>query len=104
MSKIEENVLEKLYGKKVSTQTIQFQDKEFFGDNKKHSMSFDVYDGFAYCEDYKGREYVLSYPKLDFITSIKQMENAVREFMGLNDTDKICVTDVLQSYCHVAVI
>lgn len=101
MAQIEDNVLEKLYGKLVCEQPIRFQDTEFFGDNKKRTINFKIYDGFAYCPDYNGEELFLTYPKLDFVNTCKEMSSSVRDFMGLNDSDKICVTDIVQSYCDI---
>lgn len=104
MSKIENSVLEKQYGKLITTQVISFQDKDFFGDEGKHIIEFDIYDGFAYCGDYEGRELFLTYPKLDFVNSCNEMKTSIKEFMGLNDTDPITVTDILQSYCTIGEI
>lgn len=99
MAKIEDKVLEKLYGKLVCEQEISFQDTKFFGDSEKRVIKFKIYDGFAYCEDFEGEELFLTYPKLEFINSCREMAQAVREFLSIPDTEKIGVVDIVQSYC-----
>lgn len=99
MGKISQKHLEGLYKPLICTQTIQIDDNEaLFGDKKKRVMKFDIYDGFAYCADYKGEEYYMIYPQLDFIKISKEMSQAVKEYVGLKDTDPIQVTDILTSY------
>ncbi len=97
MSKIEKSVLENLYGKYIATESISIQD-EVFGDDKKHTLKFDIYDGFAYCENYKGDEYCMTYPKKEFINLTKEMAQAVREYVGLKDEDPVQVIDILLAY------
>ena len=87
----------KIYGKLVSTENIEF-DKDMLGTDENIIMRFDIYDGFAYCADFNGKEYGLSYPTLNFIKSCKIMLNSAKDFMGLHEEDDISVTDILQSY------
>lgn len=81
----------------VCTQTIKLSD-DVFGDTKKHTLTFDVFDGFAYCGDYNGKEYYMLFPRLSLIKLSKTMSASVREFMGLGESDEIGVTDVMASY------
>ena len=87
----------KIYGKLVSTENIEF-DKDMLGTDENIIMRFDIYDGFAYCADFNGKEYGLSYPTLNFIKSCKIMLNSAKDLMGLHEEDDISVTDILQSY------
>lgn len=95
--RIDDSILEKIYGKKICTQAIKFEG-DIFEDNVERTIEFDVYDGFAYCGDFEGSEYYMAYPKIEFINSVKDMQNAVKDFMGLKDTEPITATDILQSY------
>ena len=89
MAKIDSDVLVKMYGNLICPQPIRFQDTEFFGDDAKRVIEFDIYDGFAYCEDFEGRELFLTYPRIDFVNTCKEMAQSIREFMGLDDNEKI---------------
>lgn len=95
--RFDDSILEKIYGKKLSTQAISFEG-DIFDDGVARTIEFDIYDGFAYCGDFEGSEYFMAYPKIDFINSVKDMQKAVRDFMGLNDNEPITATDILQSY------
>lgn len=98
--RIEQSILEKIYGKMICAQPINFN-KKLFDDNKSKTIDFEIYDGFAYCPDFKGSEYCMTYPKVEFINSCKEMQTAVRDFMGLHDDEKVTATDILQSYCDL---
>lgn len=100
---ISQEILEKVTKSKLlTTQEIMFQDEqEIFGDNKKHKLNFDLYDGFGYCQDYKGNSYFITYPRLDFVNNCKGIASSIREFMGMKEDDEITVTDIVQSYCDL---
>lgn len=86
----------------VSTMTIQLSDdiigEVIFGDNKVHTMTLDVFDGFAYCGDCEGKEYYMHFPKLELVGKSKSMQSTIREFMNLGDSDVIKVSDVMACY------
>lgn len=98
---LQEHIEKALKEKLVTTQVIRFKDKEFFGDNKNHDIKFEIYDGFAYAPE---EGYILTYPKLEFVNLCSEMKEAVRNFMGLNESETIGVVDVLQSYCTISAI
>lgn len=81
----------------VCSMTISLEDK-LFGDNKKHEMTFDVFDGYAHCNDCEGKEYYMLFPKLELVKKSKHMQDSIREFMELGVNDDISVTDVMCSY------
>ena len=58
--------------KYVCTQKLKLSDN-IFGDNKKRIMEFDIFDGFAYCADFEGKEYFMKYPKKDFVKLSKEV-------------------------------
>ncbi len=83
--------------KYVCTQKLKLSDN-IFGDNKKRVMEFDIFDGFAYCANFEGKEYFMKFPKKEFIKLSKDMEKGIREYLNLSDTDEITETHILQTY------
>lgn len=81
----------------VCSMTISLTD-EIFGDDKHHEMCFDVFDGFAHCNNCEGKEYYMDYPKLELVKKSKRMQDSIREFMGLGDNDEIKITDIMCAY------
>ena len=91
MSRIKKEDLEKMYGKMVEE-----IDLTILGFNGK--MHFEIYDGLAYCENFKGDEYVMKYPKLEFIEDSIEMQDEIRKYLDMDDKSKISVLDVLQTF------
>lgn len=83
--------------KYVCTQRMKLSDN-IFGDNKKRIMEFHIFDGFAYCPNFEGKEYFMKYPKKDFVKISKDMEKGVREFLELNEHQPLTETDILVTY------
>ena len=83
--------------KYVCTQRMKLSDN-IFGDNKKRIMEFHIFDGFAYCPNFEGKEYFMKYPKKDFVKISKEMEKGVREFLELNEHQPLTETDILVTY------
>lgn len=99
---ITNDILEKATKSKLITTTeIVFQEEETFGDNEKHHLTFDLYDGFGYCQNYKGDSYFITYPRIDFVKNCKGIAAAIREFLSMGENDEITVTDIVQSYCDL---
>lgn len=91
MSRIKKEDLEKMYGKMVEE-----RDLTILGFNGK--MHFEIYDGLAYCENFKGDEYVMKYPKLEFIEDSIEMQDEIRKYLEMDEKSKISVLDVLQTF------
>ena len=91
MSRIKREDLEKMYGKMVEE-----IDLTILGFNGK--MHFEIYDGLAYCENFKGDEYVMKYPKLEFIEDSIEMQDEIRKYLDMDEKSKISVLDVLQTF------
>lgn len=91
------DVFSKIFNCKPIVEKIGFS-KSMMGTDEDIAMTFNVFDGLAYCEDFEGNEYVLSYPKLEFVKNCKIMHNAVKEFVGKPEEEDITITDVLRSY------
>lgn len=105
MAKIERATLEKLYGNIICTQEISIIDEEKFNDKKTHNLIFDVYDGIAYCENYKGKEYILEYPKKSFVKDMnKTLLQEVKKYNNLNEEDDITVSDIMAAFGVLNVI
>lgn len=85
-----EEELEKLYGKMVEERPISIE-----GIKKK--VTFKIYDGLAYgmLDD---KEYIITYPKLEFIEDSVEMQEEIREKLNMKDGQKIAVFDVLQVF------
>ena len=69
-----------------------------FGDNKKRIMEFDIFDGFAYCANFEGKEYFMKYPKKDFVKLSKDMDKGVRDFLELDEHQPLTETNILVTY------
>lgn len=95
--KIKKEELEKMYGKCVATMSFSIDD-EIFTDGKVHTLIFDIYDGFAYCADYQGDEYIMQYPQLAFIKVSDKMSDMIREFNEMEATQAITPIEVINTY------
>lgn len=100
MAKIEQRDIEKLFGRKIATYDIRFP-------NYKAPLKFDLYDGFAYCENYNGHEYTLDYPKLELVKQAKELSDDVIRVINtmskephIETVDDITVTHVMIAFKH----
>ena len=91
MSRIKKEDLEKMYGKMVEERDLTIL-------GFKGKMHFEIYDGLAYCENLKGDEYILKYPKLEFIEDSVEMQDEIRKYLNMDEKSKISVLDVLQTF------
>ena len=89
--------LEKMYGKCISTVSFSIDD-EIFKDGKVHTLTFDVYDGFAYCPDYNGEEYIMQYPQIAFIKVSDKMSEMIREYNEMEKDAQITPLEVINTY------
>lgn len=81
----------------VCTQKIKLADN-ILGDTNKHILEFDIFDGFAYCPDYNGKEYYMIFPKKEFIALSKDMEKNARDYLQLDEHEPLKVEHLLASY------
>lgn len=103
MARITIHELEKMTNSKyVCTQKIKLTDP-IFGDDEQHILEFDVFDGLAYCPDYKGKEYWIDFPKKKFISMSKDMEETIRKYVKMDDTTPITEKEIMISYNTVRV-
>ena len=83
--------------KYVCTQRMKLSDN-IVGVNKKRIMEFDIFDGFAYCANFEGKEYFMKYPKKDFVKLSKDMDKGVRDFLELDEHQPLTETNILVTY------
>ena len=83
--------------KYVCTQKIKLADN-VLGDSKKHILEFDIFDGFAYCADYNGKEYYMNFPRKEFVKLSKEMEEKAREYLSLDEHEPLKEEHLLASY------
>lgn len=103
MTRISITDLEKMMQTKyICTLKIKIGDN-VLGDQNKHILEFDIFDGFAYCPLYKGKEYYMTYPKKKFINLSTDLKNAIKEFLNKQDND-ITEEDILASYNNLHVL
>lgn len=98
MERLSIQELEKMtHSKYVSSQKIKLID-EIFGDNESHILDFDIFDGFAYCANYKGKEYYMIFPKKEFIRASEEMKKNIRDFLEIDTYQVITEKEILASY------
>lgn len=83
--------LELMYGKLIT-------EKDFTILGFKKKLHFEVYDGFAYCENYYGNEYCLMYPKVEFVNKSNEIQDKIREYMGMDKDEQITIFEILQTF------
>lgn len=94
MSKEEIAAYTKFFGKKVATESINI-------DGYDNPIPFDIYDGFAVCENSNGHFMVLQYPKLDAIKNCEELAKGIIDYLKngeVTNVSQINVIDVLVSY------
>ena len=91
MDRIAKEVLELLNGKMIT-------EKEFTVMGFKNKLKFEIYDGFAYCPDYKGKEYCMIFPRLEFVNKSTEMQDDIRKYMGMTEDEDITILEILQAY------
>jgi hypothetical protein len=93
----ESKIWEKLCGKKIGTERLSIE-------GFKNQIPFDIYDGYAVCDNYKGHRYDMTYPQLKAVKDSKEMADAVIEYINsisekqLDSVEEISVIHVLISF------
>lgn len=92
MEKNELKFYEKHYGKKVCTEKLNIE-------GFKTAIPFDIYDGFAVCENYRGHRFDMLYPQMKAVKDSKELSDAVMEYIGgMESSDEITVLHILISF------
>lgn len=87
-----------MYGDLICTTEVVLADAKVFGDNTARKLEFDVWDGFAYCYDYLGKEYKMEYPKKSLINMATEMAKTIREHLSLDEKERIEPVHILMTY------
>ena len=92
MEKDESKIFEKMYGKKVCTEKLNVE-------GYKKPIQFDIYDGYAVCEDYDGHVIEMQYPQMKAVNESKQFADAIMEYVGnIESADEISVLHTLLTF------
>ena len=92
MNNNESKIWEKFYGKKVCSENLNIE-------GFKKPIPFDIYDGHAICENYKGHRFDMVYPQLKAVKDSKELSDAVIEYIGeISDKEEITVIHVLMAF------
>ena len=67
--------IEAMFGSKVCTANLNI---EGFGS----PIGFDIYDGFAICEDYEGKQLIMEYPMMEAVRDSDEIASAILEYVG----------------------
>ena len=70
-------VLVKMWGAKICTKQVNVE-------GISDPIEFDIYDGYAVCENHKGHRFDMSYPQMKIIKDSKEMMDEIMK----------CVTDI----------
>lgn len=85
----------------VREDSVMFCDKDFFGDDEEHEYIVMCADGAAIANALEATDpstIILTYPKMAEVVKDEAMVDAIREYRGLPDDEKIHYGDVMM-YC-----
>ena len=95
MERISREELELLHGKMIAEKELTIL---WF----KNKLSFEIYDGCAYCPNYRGSDYLMSFPKIEFINKSSESQEEIRRYMKLEPSDDITIYEILQTFNEMA--
>ena len=88
----ESKIWEKFYGKKICSERLNIE-----GFDKP--IPFDIYDGHAICEDYKGHRFDMIYPQMRAVKDSIELSNAIIDYIGnITDKEEITVLHILIAF------
>lgn len=88
----ESEMWEKMLGKKFCSVKLNIE-----GMNKP--LPFDVYDGHAICENYKGNRYDMSYPQMKAIKDSDELANAIIDYIDdIHSKEEISIIHILIAF------
>ena len=91
MNKDESKIWEKFYGKKICSENLNIE-------GFRKAIPFDIYDGYAVCEDYKGHRFDMLYPQIKAVKDSKELSDAVIEYIGIRSKEEITVIHILMAF------
>lgn len=93
----ESKAWEKLCGKYIGKEKLSIE-------GFKQQIPFEIYDGYAVCENYKGHRYDMTYPQLKAVKDSEEMATAVISYINeisdkkLESVDEISVIHTLIAF------
>ena len=93
----ESKIWEKHLGKKIGTEKLSIE-------GFKNQIPFEIYDGYAYCENYKGHRYDMEYPTLKAVKESEEMATTIFNYINeisekkLESVDEIGVIHCLITF------
>lgn len=91
IERIEKKTLETLFGNMIEEKALEIN-------GFKKPITFEIYDGYAYCPSYKGHEYGIEYPRIELIEKSNELQSDIREWVGLDEKAEITVFDIIQTF------
>ncbi len=91
MERIQKELLEIYYGKMIS-------EKELTILGFKNKLTFEIYDGFAYCPNYRGSEYCMTFPKIEFVNKSNAVQEKIKEYINLKLDEPITIYEIMQTF------
>jgi hypothetical protein len=91
MARISKDALETMYGKLIDEKELEIS-------GFKKPLKFEVYDGYAYCPNYKGHEYAIEYPRVELIEKSKEMQEDIKGWLDMKEDETITVYDIIQTF------
>lgn len=88
----ENKIWEKYYGKKITSEKLNIE-------GFKTAIPFDIYDGHAVCEDFKGDRYDMLYPQMKAVKESVELQNVIIDYCdGIETKDEISVLHILMTF------
>ena len=81
MSKDIEKILEKMYGKLVTRARLNLG-------HGQEQIAFDMYDGYATCENHTGHKYDILFPMMKIVKGSPAFEKAIMNYVGGIESEK----------------
>ena len=76
-----EKILEKMYGKVVARAKVNLGQGQ-------EPVPFDIYDGYATCENHNGHKYDILFPMMKIVKGSKAFEDAIMNYVGGLESEK----------------
>lgn len=91
MERLDKNIIEILFGKMIEERDIEIM-------GFKKPLRFEIYDGYAYCPNYKGGEYEIDFPRMKLVEESKEFQEDIRKWMKLDENDTITYFHIVQTF------
>lgn len=91
--------LQKTMGKLTQVSDLIIVDKNLFGDEEEHTLTWCFFDGFAYCPNYQGKSYVIkNLPKVSYFKANADDAKTMLENNNLTSVNDLTPFIIAQYY------